>query len=140
MELKNTVNYLFNQVFNAYRINLEKALGAVGLHSGQIFILISLWSEDRQRQNVIAKNLNLSPPTVNIMIKNLVENGFVKLQKDESDGRATQVLLTKKGVEIRPEVEKIWQELEADIYSNLTETEKMILFQLLEKTLKNLIS
>jgi DNA-binding MarR family transcriptional regulator len=115
-------------------------LGAVGLHSGQIFILISLWSEDRQRQNVIAKNLNLSPPTVNIMIKNLVENGFVKLQKDESDGRATQVLLTKKGVEIRPEVEKIWQELEADIYSNLTETEKMILFQLLEKTLKNLIS
>lgn len=140
MDLTKTVNYLFNQVFNAYRINLEKSLNTIGLHSGQVFILISLWSENFQRQNEIAKNLNLSPPTVNTMIKSLVDGGFLELYKDENDGRATRVSLTKRGFEIRSEVEKIWQDLEDDVYSNLTETEKMILFQLLEKTLKNLLS
>lgn len=140
MELKKTVNYLFNQVFNAYRINLEKALRDIGLHSGQVFILISLWSEDGQRQNDIAKSLNLSSPTVNKMIKSLVDGNFLDIRKDESDGRATQIFLTQKGKEARSKVETLWQELEDDVYSNLTETEKIVLFQLLEKTLKNLLS
>ncbi|HEX8286812.1 MAG TPA: MarR family transcriptional regulator [Pyrinomonadaceae bacterium] len=140
MDFKNTINYLFSQIFNAYRINLEKSLNAVNLHSGQVFILITLWSEDSQRQSDIAKNLNLSPPTVNTMIKSLMDAGFVKLLRDESDGRATRVLLTEKGIEIRPEVEKIWQNLEDDVYSNLTATEKIVLQQLLEKTLVNLLS
>jgi len=140
MELKNTINYLFNQVFNAYRINLERSLNSIGLHSGQVFILISLWSENGQRQNDIAKSLNLSPPTVNKMIKSLVDSGFLKSQKDETDGRATQVWLTEKGIEVRSKVEEIWQDLENDVYSNLTETEKIVLYQLLEKTLKNLLS
>ena len=140
MELKNTINYLFNQVFNAYRINLEQLLNTIGLHSGQVFILISLWSEDGQRQNDIAKSLNLSPPTVNKMIKSLAESGFLTLTRDDTDGRATKVWLTEKGAGVRTEVEGLWQNLEDDVYSNLTETEKIVLYQLLEKTLKNLLS
>jgi DNA-binding MarR family transcriptional regulator len=140
MELKNTVNYLFNQVFNAYRINLEKSLKSIGLHSGQVFVLISLWSENGQRQNDIAKSLNLSSPTVNKMIKSLVDGDFLDIRKDENDGRATRIFLTEKGTEVRSKVETLWQNLEDDVYSNLTETEKIVLFQLLEKTLKNLLS
>lgn len=140
MELKTTINYLFNQVFNAYRINLESSLNGIGLHSGQVFILISLWSENGQRQNDIAKSLNLSAPTVNKMIKSLVDARFLKSQKDETDGRATRIWLTEKGFDIRPKVEEIWKDLERDVYSNLTDTEKIVLYQLLEKTLKNLLS
>ncbi len=140
MELKTTINYLFNQIFNAYRVNLEKQLNVIGLHSGQVFILISLWTEDGQRQNNIAKSLNISPPTVNKMIKSLMDAGFLSLTKDESDGRATRIFLTEKGIAIRPDVELLWQNLEDDVYSNLTETEKIVLFQLLEKTLKNLLT
>lgn len=140
MELKTTINYLFNQIFNAYRVNLENQLNVIGLHSGQVFILISLWTEDGQRQNNIAKSLNISPPTVNKMIKSLMDAGFLSLTKDESDGRATRIFLTEKGIAIRPDVELLWQNLEDDVYSNLTETEKIVLFQLLEKTLKNLLT
>ena len=140
MELKKTINFLFNQVFNAYRINLEKSLNEIGLHSGQVFILFSLWFEDGQRQNNIAKSLNLSSPTVNKMVKSLAEAGFLSIQNDESDGRASLIFLTERGIAIRPIVEQLWQNLEDDVYSNLTETEKIVLFQLLEKTLKNLLS
>lgn len=73
------------------------------------------------------------------MIKSLIESGFVSSQKSENDGRVTEIFLTAKGEEIRAQAVEIWRRLETEIYSNITETEKMILLQLLEKTRDNLI-
>ena len=140
MEFEKSINYLFNQVFNAYRLSLETELNKVDLHSGQVFILISLWSANGSSQTDIAKKLNLSTPTVNKMIKSLIDSDFVFSQKSANDGRATEIFLTAKGEEIREKVIEIWRRLEAEIYSNITETEKMIFSQLLEKTRDNLIN
>lgn len=135
-----SINYLLNLVFTAYRSNLEKSLNEIGLHSGQIFILIDLWNEDGRSQSQIAKSLNLSAPTINKMIKSLVQNGYVQSSKSEADGRTSVITLTEKGSEIRQQVERIWLELETDIYSNLTPTEKIVFSQLLEKIKDNLLT
>ncbi len=140
MEFNKSINYLFNQVFNAYRANLETELNKINLHSGQIFVLICLWKSDGLSQTDIARELNLSTPTVNKMIKSLIEGDFITSKKSENDGRATEIFLTDKGLEIQSDVAEIWKNLETDIYSNLTETEKMIFLQLLEKTRDNLLS
>jgi DNA-binding MarR family transcriptional regulator len=140
MDFFTSINYLLNQVFIAYRSNLEKSLNEIGLHSGQVFILIDLWNEDGRSQNQIAKSLNLSAPTINKMIKSLAQNGFLQMTKSDFDGRASIITLTEKGLEIRGQVEQIWQDLETDIYSNLTPTEKMIFNQLLEKIRDNLLT
>ena len=140
MEFNKSINYLFNQVFNAYRANLETELNKINLHSGQIFVLICLWKSDGLSQTDIARELNLSTPTVNKMIKSLIEGDFITSKKSENDGRATEIFLTAKGLEIQSDVAEIWKSLETDIYSNLTETEKMIFLQLLEKTRDNLLS
>jgi DNA-binding MarR family transcriptional regulator len=140
MDFFTSINYLLNQVFIAYRSNLEKSLNEIGLHSGQVFILIDLWNEDGRIQNQIAKSLNLSAPTINKMIKSLAQNGFLQMTKSDFDGRASIITLTEKGLEIRGQVEQIWQDLETDIYSNLTPTEKMIFNQLLEKIRDNLLT
>ena len=140
MEFNLSINYLLNQVFITYRSNLEKRLSEIGLHSGQVFILIDLWNEDGRSQNQIAKSLNLSAPTINKMIKSLVQNGYIQSSKSDSDGRASVIALTEKGSEIRHQVERIWQELESDIYSNLTQTEKIVFNQLLEKMRDNLLT
>lgn len=138
MEFNSSINYLLNQVFIAYRTNLEKALNQIGLHSGQVFILIELWNEDERSQNQIAKSLKLSAPTINKMIASLAKNDFITSSKSSDDGRVSLIKLTEKGREARSSVEQIWQDLESDIYSNLTPTEKIIFNQLLEKILDNL--
>lgn len=140
MEFNSSINYLLNQVFMAYRSNLEKSLNEIGLHSGQVFVLIDLWNADGRSQNQIAASLNLSAPTVNKMIKILAQNDFLTSTKSETDGRTTLIKLTEKGLETRHQVEKIWQDLETDIYSNLTQTEKIIFNQLLEKIRDNLLN
>ncbi len=138
MDFENTVTYDLTQLAIAYRTYLERAMNEIGLHSGQIFVLISLWKADGQSQVELVKNLNLTPPTINKMVKSLMTGGFVECCKCENDGRVMRVYLTNKGREIEILVAEKWNKLETQSYSNLTETEKLVLSQLFIKLKENL--
>lgn len=126
------------QLAIAYRTHLEKAMNVIGLHSGQVFVLISLWKTDGQSQVDLVKNLTLSAPTVNKMVKSLLKSGFIECRKCSSDGRLMRVFLTRKGIECQTLAAKQWSKFEAQSYSNLTETEKLVLTQLFVKLKENL--
>ncbi len=138
IDIENTITFLLTPISNAYWANLEKAMNEIKLHSGQVFVLISLWKQDGQSQIELSKNLNLAPPTVNKMVKNLVKSGFVRSQRGEKDTRIVRVFLTDKGYEIRSLIEERWLKLETRTLLDFTETEKLILFQLFGKLKENL--
>ena len=138
IEIEKSLTYILTPVSNAYWANLEKAVSEINLHSGQVFVLISLWNEDGQSQVELARNLKLAPPTVNKMVKSLNENGFVSFQRGNFDSRVVRVFLTDEGREIKSLVEEQWLKLETQILANFTETEKLILFQLFSKLKENL--
>ncbi|MGI8639564.1 MAG: MarR family winged helix-turn-helix transcriptional regulator [Pyrinomonadaceae bacterium] len=140
IDIENTITYLLTPISNLYWTTLEKSMNEINLHSGQVFVLISLWKQDGQSQIELSKNLNLAPPTVNKMVKNLVENDFVISQKEQKDGRIMRVFLTEKALEFRSLIEEQWVKIEAQIFLNFTETEKLILFQLFDKLKINLIA
>lgn len=133
MNLTNSINYLFSEVTNLFWNRLEKSMIESGLHSGQIFILIALWNEDGQIQVDLSKSLNLSPPTINKMVKSLQSNGYVSTRRSKTDGRKVRVFLTDKGSAVRKNVEEQWEKLENDFFSPLTETERLILRQIFDK-------
>jgi DNA-binding MarR family transcriptional regulator len=140
MDFEQTISFLFAQVTTAHRNRLEKKMNEIGLHSGQVFILFQLWKEDGLSQIRLANNLNLAPPTVNKMLKGLSDSGFVTCGRFENDGRTTRAHLTAKGEEIRELIEIQWLELESEFLSVLTETEKLILLQLMGKLRENLFA
>lgn len=122
-----------------FRDLLEKQMAAIGLHSGQIFVLSSLWKNDGQSQAELVKNLNVSPPTVYNMVVKMSNSGFVEVQKDEFDSRIMRVFLTQKGREIEASVEIECQKFEEQIFSILTETEKMMCTLLMQRLVSNII-
>ena len=138
MDIKNSLTYLLTQLAIAYKNNLQKSMNVLGLHSGQLFVLISLWENDGQSQIDMAKNLNLAPPTINKMVGSLQRNGFIQCRKCENDGRSVRLFLTEKGLQSKIMVEEKWIELEAFSFANLTDTEKLMLFQLFNKVKDNL--
>ena len=140
MELENSLNYLFSEVTNDFWNALELSMQNAGLHSGQIFVLICLWNEEELTQVTMAEKLNLSAPTVNRMVKSLSDNGFVDTRRSRSDGRKVKVFLTDKGREIKSEVIEQWKELEDGFFNSLSETEKLILFQIFGKLKQHLRS
>lgn len=140
MDFENSVTFLLTQITNAFKDALDKHFKEIGLHGGQIFVLISLWQQDGRSQIDMAQKLNLSPPTINKMVKSLTENKFVKCQKCKTDGRLMRVFLTEKGYDCRSSVESQWQKLEAKVFAPLTDTEKLIFLQILEKLKANLMT
>lgn len=105
----------------------------IGLHGGQVFVLFELWRQDGLRQIDLAERLGLSPPTVNKTLKGLIDAGFVTRDRVEDDARSTRIFLTQEGKTIRDAIEEQWHELEEETLANLTDTERLMLFQLLKK-------
>ena len=138
VDIENTLTYLLTPISNFYWVRLEEAMNEINLHSGQVFVLLSLYKEDGQSQIELSKNLNLAPPTINKMVKNLVENDFISTGRDAQDGRIVRIYLTDNGNERKEFIEEKFNELEGRILINFTETEKLILFQLFEKLKINL--
>ena len=62
IKFEETVSYLLAKVTTAFRNSLERHMGKIDLHGGQIFVLLELWEKDGLRQIDIANQLNLSAP------------------------------------------------------------------------------
>ena len=111
----------------------------VGLHGGQVFVMMELWKQDGQRQVDLAAKIGVSTPTINKIILGLVNGGLVQRVRLENDARSTRIFLTDVGASLKDPVEAQWHELEENTVSGLTEAERLILFELLQK-MKNLYS
>ena len=137
MRIEGTVSFMMSRVTTAFRNSLERNMSAVGLHSGQVFILFELWKRDGQRQVDLAGRLNVTTPTINKMLLGLIDAGLVDRVKLENDNRATRIFLTEAGASLKDPVEAQWHELEENTVAGLTEAERLIMFELLTK-MKNL--
>ena len=80
-------------------------MSSIGLHGGQIFLLVELWKEDGLRQIDLAKRLSLAAPTVHKMLKGLIEINLITCSRQDADARSTRVFLTDLGYRMRDEVE-----------------------------------
>lgn len=139
IRFEETVTFLLAKVSTASRNALERRMGQIGLHGGQIFVLFELWKKDGQRQIDLAKHLDISAPTINKMIKGLIDINLVTRSRADGDGRSTRIFLTPQGLAIRPEIEEQWLELEESCLTSLNKTERAVMASILMK-LRNLFN
>ena len=137
MNFEETTSFIMARVTTAFRNTLERHMDEIGLHSGQVFLLQELWKRDGQRQVDIASRLTLSAPTVNKILKGLIDSGLVVRERLEDDGRSTRIYLTERGVAKKEQVEEQWRELEEEVVASLSEAERFMLFELLGKMRKS---
>ena len=140
MNFEESITFLLAKVATAHKNLLERSMNEAGLHGGQVFVLFALWEQDGLRQIDLAEALNLAPPTVNRTLTGMVEQGLVTRARYEDDARSTRIFLTDAGRAIRTKVEDQWQNIEEQVAADLTETERLILPQLLVKLLGNYLN
>ncbi|NNF00499.1 MAG: MarR family transcriptional regulator, partial [Pyrinomonadaceae bacterium] len=85
------VNRVLSRLTVAHRKANEEAMCEIGLHSGQVQILASLWEKDGQSQADLVRDLCVSPPTVNKMVARLSDANFVSTKKCPEDKRLMRV-------------------------------------------------
>ena len=133
MQIITNIGFSLTQTSNNYRRLLETEMIKLGLHYAQISVLSLLWENDGMSQKKLATNLMLSQPTINKMVKSLMQNGFVSCNQCDQDGRKMRVYLTDKGREIEDNVNTAIVLVQTNFFAVLTDTEQLILKQVLEK-------
>ena len=133
MNIEETVTYLLAKLTIAHRNLLEKSVKKIGLHSGQVFVLMELWKQDGQRQIDLAEKLNLAAPTVNKILGGLLDGDYVTRERYEDDGRSTRIFLTDKGDNVKEQLESKWAEIEEQTTMGMSSTEALVFKQLLQK-------
>ncbi len=84
----------------------------------------------------MASSLKLAKPTVSIGVGQLEEAGFFTRQADPKDGRAVQLFLTKKGLELHQKTHQFRCKKSKRLLTGITPQERTTLLTLLEKAIQ----
>jgi len=122
-----SLHLLLWQVIRQHFIRHHYLLSKIGLHKGQPPILGMLWEKDGLTQKEIAEKLRLKPSTVTAVLKRMEKAGLLKREPDPKDMRISRVYLTKKGRDLKKDVEKIMKMLEEECFDGFTLEEKVLL-------------
>ncbi len=76
---------------------------------GQLKLLRVLKTRQRCTMQELAEQLDVAPPTVTVMVKRLLTQGFVERVRDEQDWRVVQVLPTERGQRAVALYEEFWR-------------------------------
>ena len=85
----------------------------------------------------LAKVLELTKPTVTVLVDKLVEKGYVRKVKSDKDRRSMHLHIDKKGAMIEVLREIAYSKMAEMISTRLSETETNILTELLRKIIKD---
>ena len=110
----------------------------VNLHPGQPPLLFILHNHEGITQKELAEKLNVTPPTVAVMIRRMEKYELIEKKHDKNDRRIYRVYLSKKGREMIKELHKIFKELEIVVFENFDNEEKETLRNFLNKVVSNI--
>jgi DNA-binding MarR family transcriptional regulator len=108
--------------------------GIIPSHGG---ILSSLFKDEKLPMKSLAVRIDRDKSTVTTLVQKLIELGYVKIVKEESDQRVNYVVLTKKGKELEPIFNEISKKLIQKVYKGITPDEKKVVIDILERIHKN---
>ena len=98
------------------------------------FTILQLVAHNRDAtQKQLSQALAVSAPNVTTLVDRMAERELLTRVRNETDRRSQQVRLTRKGAALVREVREISLTMERDLLKHLSEAERGILIELLQK-------
>ncbi|OON99098.1 MAG: hypothetical protein ATN35_02215 [Epulopiscium sp. Nele67-Bin004] len=133
MNTEKSLNHYLSRVYRKSMLYLQHKVDQEEIGLGQIICLNEIYKQEGLNQEHLATNLSVDKATIARAIKHLEKNGYIYRQRNENDKRAYEIYLTEKGKAEYNNIYEFFDELEAILSANLTDLEKNILINLLEK-------
>lgn len=130
---------VFGQVLRLHLWLTHSQLEGLKVHPGQPGLLGALAHSDGLSQRELAQHMNLSAPTVTVMLRRIEKVGLVERRPDPGDQRVTRVYLTEEGRRMTQEVAKVLSAMHASCFKGFTPDEEATMEALLTKVRDNLL-
>ena len=137
MTEKSEVFRALGNVVRTLRARLDRALQRSGLRLGQYQVLRHLWEEDGLTPREIADRLDVEMPTVTRTVQRMLRDGLVERQAHPDDARSVRIYLTKRGLELRPQLSQIIDEQTERALHGFSPHERATFVAMLERIAEN---
>ena len=129
------------RIVRAFVRERNRRMNRYNLTSAQVDVLILLLRTPEGNeicQRTIQERLGLSCPTVNGLLKRLEQKGFIRFEKNNTDHRRKQIVLTEKGKEVDSILQPLGVEWERKATEAFSDAELLVLGQLMRKLESNI--
>ncbi|KQT46471.1 MarR family transcriptional regulator [Methylobacterium sp. Leaf456] len=133
-----SVGWALVQAARLHRARVGDRLAALDLFAGQEQVVQALAAAGSMTMGDLAATLRVRPPTASKTISRLAALGFVERRAEAGDGRIVRVRLTETGMAKAAAIERIWNEVEAELLEGFDNKERRRLRKLLRKVARSL--
>ncbi|MFZ3171593.1 MAG: MarR family transcriptional regulator [Carboxydocellales bacterium] len=140
INLQENVDKYLTQSWRHMQAYLAMRMEPLHIGVGQYVYLIRLYNEDGQSQQCLSNGLLVDKAATVRAINKLEQTGYVYRAPDPADKRSFKIYLTKKGRNIRPELENILEEMLAVLLKDLSSVEGELIKKLLKHMAKNIVT
>jgi DNA-binding MarR family transcriptional regulator len=134
-----SLGHLLGEICRLMHQRVHVLLEGLRVYRGQPPALRALWEEDGLPHSELAHLLHVKPPTITHMIRRMERAGFVQRRPDPEDERVSRVYLTDAGRAIQDEIQRVFCELDAELFAGFTPEEQVQLQCLLRRLRENLM-
>jgi DNA-binding MarR family transcriptional regulator len=134
--LKETITYLSDLIEKILEETLDQS-DFSDLTQQQLHYLKVIVKMKNPTLTELARELNLTKPTVTVLVDKLSEKGYIRRVKSDEDRRVMHLHIDKKGAKIKAMREIAHERMAEKIRSGLSVTETAILTELLKKIVKH---
>jgi DNA-binding MarR family transcriptional regulator len=139
MIMNESIGKLTAAIHRNLQIILNHKLKDISIRSGQhdFFYVISLYEGITQKE--LSEWLYISKSTTAKAVKNLMDHGYVRKEKDTEDNRYDRLYLTEKGKQISAQMQETFKEVVDITTRNLSPLEIKQTKELLKRILNNVL-
>jgi DNA-binding MarR family transcriptional regulator len=126
------ISHAIFRIARLHKMMAGNLLRRLGLHPGQEMVMMYLWELGPQRQTDLIRLLDSDAATMTRIIQRLEHASFVRRSPSADDKRAYLIEATVAGRALRPQVERIWNQLEEIVAGGAGERERHTIRRVLE--------
>jgi MarR family transcriptional regulator, organic hydroperoxide resistance regulator len=119
-----TLDFALAKVSHLHYQRVHELLEAIGLYRGQPQVLGALWEQEGLTHGELAMRLHNTPATMTKMLQRMENAGFILRKPDAADQRISRVYLTEAGRMIQVKVQRVWDQMEAEVFAGFDENER----------------
>jgi MarR family transcriptional regulator, organic hydroperoxide resistance regulator len=121
----------FMRAMHSQRQLMARKMASHGIPPAQMFCLREVAHSSGITQRDLAEKLNVSRPTLTVMLHKMEKSGLIERRPDESDQRFTRISLASGGAKVHDEMHGVIGEVIAEMIGPMPEVDRAELARLL---------
>ncbi len=119
------------------RIFAQRATTRDGIYLGQLPVLRYVSEHPGCTQKDVANFMQVSPPSVAVMVKRMVRDGMLCKEADQNDMRQNRLTITEKGIAMGERCKSIFKQMDEQVYAGFSQEELEQLSSYLKRIIEN---